>query len=362
MAVISDKLIKKLLAFCFFAFLVTDSFAQVNEVSIIRKGEKAIGASFHGHHNDEGQWKVTLKGKDSSILGKFASSTDSLVFQPIVPFTYGLTYQLKLKGEVIDEFTIPFPQNTGPAEVLNIYPSSSIIPANLLKIHIEFSRAMQEGNSKEFVKVLNKNDEMVEGVFLDLQPELWNDDRTRLTLWLDPGRIKRDLQPNLQKGPPLVVGDNIHIVISKSWKDIHGIGLICDFEKTYQVTRDDREKPQVDQWHLKCPKANSLNSLIVEFNNTIDFELANSALHIMKDDQIIAGEISLANNETSWIFSPVHPWSAGNYVLIAEYRLEDLAGNNLNRLFDRDLRSVDDEQIENEHYQIQFVISELSMQ
>ena len=41
------------------------------------------------------------------------------------------------------------------------------------------------------------------GTFLDLQPELWNAEGTVLTLWLDPGRIKRDLIPNKELGIPL---------------------------------------------------------------------------------------------------------------------------------------------------------------
>jgi hypothetical protein len=36
-------------------------------------------------------------------------------------------------------------------------------------------------------------------------------------------------------------------------------------------------------------------------------------------------------------FIPNKPWSPGQYNLQVEARLEDLAGNNLNRLFDRDV-------------------------
>ena len=36
-------------------------------------------------------------------------------------------------------------------------------------------------------------------------------------------------------------------------------------------------------------------------------------------------------------FYPAEPWNTGNYMIEVEGRLEDLAGNNLNRLFEKDL-------------------------
>ena len=39
----------------------------------------------------------------------------------------------------------------------------------------------------------------MKSIFLELENELWNPEHTQLTLWLDPGRIKRDLIPNQRK-------------------------------------------------------------------------------------------------------------------------------------------------------------------
>ena len=39
-------------------------------------------------------------------------------------------------------------------------------------------------------------------------------------------------------------------------------------------------------------------------------------------------------------FTPGNEWQGGEYTLRIENRLEDLAGNNLNRVFDRDINLV----------------------
>ena len=73
---------------------------------------------------------------------------------------------------------------------------STVTPTGQATAH--FSQPMQEGVSAEHICLVKGEKDTLKNVFLDLQPELWNHDRTMLTLWLDPGRIKRDLQPNRQ--------------------------------------------------------------------------------------------------------------------------------------------------------------------
>jgi hypothetical protein len=51
----------------------------------------------------------------------------------------------------------------------------------------------------------------------------------------------------------------------------------------------------------------------------------------------IDGRFEVNNNERELVFIPVAAWKPGENTLEAEARLEDLAGNNLNRLFDADL-------------------------
>ena len=55
------------------------------------------------------------------------------------------------------------------------------------------------------------------------------------------------------------------------------------------------------------------------------------------DSELIKGKILIKEEEKSFLFHPDKIWTSGNYYLITDSRLEDLAGNNLNRLFGRDI-------------------------
>ncbi len=50
-------------------------------------------------------------------------------------------------------------------------------------------------------------------------------------------------------------------------------------------------------------------------------------------------EESTQNKERAFLFYASESWKAGEYNLRIEGRLEDLAGNNLNRPFDKDLKT-----------------------
>ena len=72
---------------------------------------------------------------------------------------------------------------------------------------------MSEGFAARGVQVLRADSgQPLQGVFLTMDPELWDPERRRLTLLLDPGRIKRGLVPNLEAGYPLNEGNPDHLV------------------------------------------------------------------------------------------------------------------------------------------------------
>jgi len=329
-----------IIPFCI--FILADIDAQSPGLNLIWENSWATGVNFFCDQPDvrNDQIKITIAGKKSPILGKLVSEGNMYSFYPVVPFTYNLEYQVILDEEVIQGFTIPVPDNLEHPNVQNIYPTSETIPANLLKIHIRFSQPMQEGKSDDFIFMINEKGDTVQNVFLDLQPELWNVDRTSLTMWLDPGRIKRDLQPNLKMGPPLIAGSDYQLVISKSWRNHHGLELARDVIRTYRVVQEDRIKPNIDNWEYSYPAVDSRDGLIIDFGESIDYELAIDAIQIYSGDQHVDGNIILNKGESQWIFSPDKLWTTGKYEIVIQSRLEDLAGNNLNHPFDRDLNSM----------------------
>ena len=70
-----------------------------------------------------------------------------------------------------------------------------MLPENLLKFYVHFSAPMSRGNIYDYIRLLNADGKQVELPFLEIDEELWDDSLTRLTLFIDPGRIKRGVLP-----------------------------------------------------------------------------------------------------------------------------------------------------------------------
>ncbi len=51
---------------------------------------------------------------------------------------------------------------------------------------------MSRGDSYRHIQLRDAKGKAVELPFLELGEELWNPDMTRLTLFIDPGRVKRE--------------------------------------------------------------------------------------------------------------------------------------------------------------------------
>ena len=52
---------------------------------------------------------------------------------------------------------------------------------------------------------------------------------------------------------------------------------------------------------------------------------------------VVDGKIEIGDEERILRFVPDEPWTKGTFALHVESRLEDLAGNNLNHPFDREV-------------------------
>lgn len=281
---------------------------------------------------------VRLTGKKTAILGTYQLVDDAVIFEPLVPFTRGLRYIVWMENNRLGKVAIPSLAAGDKPALLAIYPSQDSLPNNLLKIYLHFSRPMREGQSQRYVALLKNKTDTLPGVFLDLQPELWNADRTTLTLWLDPGRIKRDLQPNKRLGAPLLTGLNYQLVVSADWPDQQGALLGKITTKPFLTVPRDSLSPTPTRWTTHPPKPGSVQPLNVGFGEALDYGLLTEALHVINEaGNTVSGVWQLGDEERQGGFKPDQPWQAGRYRLRIEGRLEDLAGNNLNRLFDRDL-------------------------
>jgi hypothetical protein len=281
---------------------------------------------------------VRLAGNSASMLGDYSIAGDDILFRPLIPLSRGLEYEIWSRSELIKKISVPTDIVVPVPAIIDIYPTIDTVPENLLKMHILFSVPMQEG-ALQHIRLVKNGRDTVQSVFLDLQPELWNNEKTSLTLWLDPGRIKRDLQPNKELGNPLRPGEQYELIIGSSWQSEDGALLGDGYRKKFVVGNRDDESPDPLQWEIIIPKAGSGNELKVLMKETLDFALLEDAIHILDEKGgIIKGKWVVGSKEKEIIFTPVDIWKPARYTIEIESRLEDLAGNNLNRLFDSDLK------------------------
>ena len=272
------------------------------------------------------------------ILGEHTIEVDKIVFKPLIPFSRGLNYEIIFRNRQIGKIKIPVANEEDAGSVSAVYPTMDTLPENLLKLYLQFSHPMREGQSQKYITLLNNRNDTIPNVFLDLQPELWNEERTVLTIWLDPGRIKRDLIPNQKMGNPIKKGERYTLAISANWKDVQGLNLSKSFTKQFLVGSRDSLSPGPNKWTLDLPSAGTNQPLTINFGEPLDYFLLQETIQIVDvNGKRIATHLQIGNKERKLEFIPKQQWKAGRYRLQILSHLEDLSGNNLKRPFDRDI-------------------------
>lgn len=296
------------------------------------------------------------------LAGRFAIEGDSVCFIPRFPFLDGTRYSLLVNAADAPEvWTIHRPKQAGaPAtDVLAVHPSADELPVNQLKLYVHFSSPMGDGWAARAVHVRRAdNAQPLDGVFLAMEPELWDSARRRLALLLEPGRIKRGLLPNQEVGYPLIEGVPIVVTIGAECRDAAGRPLRAGAERRYAVGPPVRARVVPSSWRCRPPAAGSSDPLTVEFDRPLDHALLEHCLWVSDAAGApLAGRGSIGAGERSRRFEPQSPWKEGEYALTVDPRLEDLAGNSLIRVFDSDLTRAEDAPADARHAAVAFTCS-----
>ena len=300
----------------------------------------------------------TLDGLDERavlqpIPGTFHMDQESVRFEPRFPFLRDTLYSLIVYADTksnqqrqFEAYSIQSPPgNLDPVtEIISVYPTTDQIPVNQLKFYIHFSDSMSEGNASRAITIHRiDTGERLENVFLN-EPELWDYEHKRLTILLDPARIKRGLQGNIQSGYPLVEGVPILLNIKEDLVDGRGARLKSSRQMKYNIGPPERLLVEINNWSYNYPRLNSIDPITVKFDRPMDHALTHRCLCIQAaSGQQIQGYTQVGPEEKSWQFFPAVPWGSGQYTVAVGDILEDLAGNSIKRVFDRDL-------LEPEHY------------
>ena len=281
------------------------------------------------------------------LLGKYAADEDSLRFTPQFSLLAGTRYRAILQPEVLEgkkadpknavtlDIALPARKPAAAAVVTHIYPTASKLPENQLRFYLHFSQPMSKGEAYTHLKLLKEDGTAVELPFLELGEELWDGTGTRLTLLIDPGRIKRGLKPREDVGPVLEAGHSYTLAVDSSWKDASGEPLKTGFRKQFSAQEPVETGIDVAAWKLTLPTANSKQPLVVRFPRPLDHALLLNKVAVLNaSHRLVVGDVAVGDEERQWAFTPTEPWQETDYELEVDKVLEDLAGNRIGRAFE----------------------------
>ena len=291
--------------------------------------------------------KLTADSILPAMAGSYRVDSGKVRFTPLFPLAAGVNYVAVLNSAQISGHSgaplsarhrIPPSEASAATVVTHIYPSAAILPENLLKFYVHFSAPMSKGGIYQHIQLLDAGGKAVELPFLELDEELWNPAMTRLTLFIDPGRIKRGVRPLEEIGPALVAGERFRLLVDRSCRDAAGRPLAAGFEKVFSAGPPEREAIDPGKWKIKIPAADTRDPLFVDFLKPLDHAITPRVLRVVAaTGGAVSGAADLENEERTWKFVPAVVWSEANYQIVIPTAIEDLAGNNIGKAFDVDL-------------------------
>ncbi|HEY5315290.1 MAG TPA: hypothetical protein VIK18_22350 [Pirellulales bacterium] len=302
----------------------------------------------------------------TAMAGSYTVRPGVLRFTPRYAFRAGQGYRVVLHwselgpgaaSDVIDRFRAPAQAGAPPAEVTAIFPSAASLPENQLRFYLHFSAPMARGAAYDHVRLLDRRGRPVDLPFLELGEELWDPRQQRLTLLIDPGRIKRGVQPRESVGPVLRSGEQYTLVVQASWLDAQNRPLRQALAKHFRVGPPIASAIDPAQWQLRVPAGGSRDPLAIDFLWPLDHALLQRMLAVRSAAGTpIEGEVRVSHEERRWELRPALPWPLGKFEVVVDRALEDLAGNRIGRPFEVDQVGPITQQIQTGVVRLEFEI------
>lgn len=306
-------------------------------------------------------FRVAVAPDQAPMLGDYSIDGDRIVFTPMFPFDPGRQYHVTFAPAgatpIIATVGLAATHTTPTTVVAQVYPSGDVVPENQLRLYVHFSAPMGMKGGLDYIHLLDDRGQEVNDPFLPLDAEFWNDDRTRYTVFFDPGRQKRGIPVIEEMGRSLTEGKSYTLVIDREWRDGNGLPLKEEYRRTFKVGPPDEKPLDTAAWQVEAPTAGTRMPLTVAFPEPLDRGLLLRALGVQgADGQLIGGEITVGSNEVTWSFAPKQFWTAGTHNIVAFGMLEDLSGNRIGRAFEVDQFDRSDKSAEPEKTLIPFQI------
>jgi len=325
------------------------------QISFDRDGVAVAGlssaelSSFRRARLTEDAWHnvfaVSVRGGGLPMAGKYSIESLVVRFSPAFPLDPGHTYLATFNPE-----RMPSPRHDPPIEsilslagpdltpstvVSQIYPEVDVWPENMLRFYIQFSAPMSRAGAGGLIRLLDDKGQEVPQAFLPVEADFWSPDQTRYTVFFDPGRVKSGILPNEQLGRALRPGRNYSIDLDVGWKDAAGRPLKTGYRRSFRAGPADERPIDIQTWKLMPPRVGTRDPFMVDFLRPLDHGIASRALSIkMASGFPIAGIAGLRTADSTWTWTPSEPWIRGEYELVVQSILEDLAGNRVGRPFE----------------------------
>jgi hypothetical protein len=279
-----------------------------------------------------------------AMAGRLVPDGADLCFVPRFAFLDGTSYTVMVSGTRASVLVRPRPGRAAVTKVTGIRPTAAEVPVNLLRLYIWFSAPMSEGCAARQVRLARDDGSVLAHALLPAEAELWDAAHRRLTVLLDPARIKRGLVGHEDSGYPLRVGEPFRLIVGSGFPDARGLPLAAPAQRRYHVGDAERRHVSPGDWALAAPLAGTLQPLRVTFDRPLDHGLLGRCLHVTgPDGRLVDGTARIGHEERSWQLTPSREWAPGDHQLIVDPVLEDLAGNSVSRVFDRDLTRPEDQ-------------------
>ncbi|MBK8095148.1 MAG: hypothetical protein IPK32_25050 [Verrucomicrobiaceae bacterium] len=294
--------------------------------------------SIPSHTTDPKFVQVYAEGSNQPLFGSFTSEHGILHFKPSIPFALGATYRVEIRhpGHFSD-LHVTLEKNKPQRPQVRLSPATREVPANTLKLYLDFTQPMEQGVFLNYITLRQQNGQEVAGAFRET--ELWTPDGQRLTLMLHPGRQKTGVNLNLDEGPVLIAGSSYTLAVDARWRSTSGMPLGQEATFSLQATAADHAQPDPAKWQIRVPAAKTRSPLQITTDELFEPEILCRALQIPKMPGAAHIEL-LPKNRVLWSWTPEKPWQPGEYAIRIDPALEDLAGNSITKPMEVDLTAT----------------------
>jgi hypothetical protein len=205
------------------------------------------------------------------------------------------------------------------ATPVEIHPAGPSVPENLLRIELRFKEPQRLPFNVHRVMLLGAAGVPLRDAFLDLA--LPSADAKRITILMNPGRVKSGVGPNVALDRSLRAGERVRLVVEDAQH--HALPV----SNEWLVTPFLADGPRPPHWQVHAPRMHSRDPLRVSLNAPISS--TGEGWIAVRDDmgKRVRGRAALANGDTVWRFIPDLPWRPAFYAVVAHPDLEDPAGN-----------------------------------